>query len=86
MSEGELGKRLQQKIKDGEGKVSFAFGVKPILDECLTWFLEGQPEVSPQTMRWLKVWFGFDADTYDGLRQGCGFKLLQPKELKNSSE
>jgi hypothetical protein len=60
MSEGELGKRLQQKIKDGEGKVSYSFGVKPLLDECLTDLLRGQPELSPQTMRWLNKWYGTD--------------------------
>jgi hypothetical protein len=83
MSEGELGKKIKQKILDGDGKVSFAFGIAPILDEALKEFLNGQPEVSPQTLRFLQIEFGFNPDTYDWKRQGCGVKLLQPKEVVN---
>ena len=57
MSKGELGKRIKQKILDGEGKVSFAFGITPILEECITELLNGQPELSPQTIRWVERWF-----------------------------
>lgn len=57
--EGELGRRIKQKILDGEGKVSYAFGVKPILDACLNDLIRGQPELSPQTLRWLEFWFDF---------------------------
>jgi hypothetical protein len=58
VSEGELGKRIKQKILDGEGKVSFSFGIKPILEECLHELLRGQPDLSPQTLRWLDYEFG----------------------------
>jgi hypothetical protein len=34
--------------------------VELILKECLTDLLRGQPELSPQTMRWLNKWFGTD--------------------------
>jgi hypothetical protein len=33
MSEGELGYKLKAKIVEGQGRVSFAFGIKPILEE-----------------------------------------------------
>ena len=85
MSEGELGKRIKQKIKDGDGRVSFAFGIKPILDEALQDFLSGQPEVSPQTMRFLEIWFGFKADQSQWKPQGCGAVILntaKPQEAK----
>jgi hypothetical protein len=77
MSEGELGKQLKQKILDGEGKVSFAFGVSPILDTCLENLLRGQPELSPQTLRWLKFWFGFDVDKVSHERCDIGVKVLE---------
>jgi hypothetical protein len=56
----ELEKQIKHKILDGEGMVSFAFGIKPILDDCLQDLLRGHPELSPQTMRWLNKWFGTD--------------------------
>jgi hypothetical protein len=34
--------------------------IKQIVDDCLTNLLHGQPELSPQTMRWLNKWFGTD--------------------------
>jgi hypothetical protein len=33
-NQAELYERIRQKIKDGEGKVSFAFGIEPILNEA----------------------------------------------------
>jgi hypothetical protein len=34
MSEGKLGQKLKAKILENQGKVSFAFGVVPIIDEA----------------------------------------------------
>lgn len=34
MSEGELGQRIKAKVFENQGKVSFAFGIAPILDEA----------------------------------------------------
>jgi SOS response regulatory protein OraA/RecX len=33
LSESELGKKIKAKIFENQGKVSFAFGIAPILDE-----------------------------------------------------
>jgi len=33
-----------------------------IVDECLKDLLRSSPELSPQTLRWLKRWFNFDPD------------------------
>jgi hypothetical protein len=65
LKQGELSQRIKEKIREGsngfgETKVSFTFGISPILDECLKDLLRGQPELSPQTMRWLNKWFGTD--------------------------
>lgn len=49
-----------------------------IIDDAVADFLGGQPELSPQTLRWLRNYFGFDPDTYEWKRQGCGVKLLNP--------
>ena len=55
-----------------------------VLDAALVDFLSGQPEVSPQTLRWLRNYFGFDPDTYKWERQGCGVKLIKPIKTKIS--
>jgi hypothetical protein len=44
--------------KQGELKRRLVVSTYPILDECLKDLLHGQPELSPQTMRWLNKWFG----------------------------
>lgn len=64
---------------DNEGVLA----VFEVLDEALSDFLRGQPELSPQTLRWLRLYFGFDPDTYEWKRQGCGVKLIQPVQFKN---
>jgi hypothetical protein len=60
MIEGKLAQKIKVKVSENQGRVSFAFGISPILDECLADLLRGQPELSPQTMRWLNNWFGTD--------------------------
>ena len=86
MSEGELGIRIHQKVIDGNGKVSYAFGIRPIIEVCLKDLLDGSPELSPQTLRWLRRWFGFEVDTFEWQRQGCGVKLLTQTNHKEKME
>jgi hypothetical protein len=38
----------------------WGYEIRPIVKECLQDLLRGQPELSPQTMRWLNKWFGTD--------------------------
>lgn len=66
----ELENKIKQKIKDGEGRVSFAFGIKPILDEAKaefpdinTWskgdsYEDAEQKYLDAVEAWFKKWLG----------------------------
>jgi hypothetical protein len=64
MSEyGELGKKLKEKIFENQGKVSFAFGIAPILAEAKsdlrkTLATNQKVDVGIILMDWYEKWFG----------------------------
>lgn len=47
-----------------------------IIKECLDDLLRGQPELSPQTLRWLKRWWGFDVESAKTEQCSIGTKIL----------
>jgi hypothetical protein len=68
---GELHKKLKKSLNTPKPTLYFdtayqqivilwGYEIRPIVSECLQDLLKGQPELSPQTMRWLNKWFGTD--------------------------
>lgn len=75
MSEGSLGVRIALIVKNlGKPKYDQRM-IDDILDLCLEDLLKGYPELSPQTLRWLKYWFGFDVNDVQFEKSGIGVKI-----------
>jgi hypothetical protein len=63
---GLIGEKIKAKVFENQGKVSFAFGIAPILDEAkaelLTIVNSGVPlnltEYSCLIVKWFEKWFG----------------------------
>jgi hypothetical protein len=61
MNEGELGKRIKQKIIDGEGLVSYSFGIVSIINEAAVCFSDknelSSEEFEKAVHEWFRYWF-----------------------------
>ena len=72
------GKSTQEQRDKNDQLIAKKWVPLEMIEVSIDVLLRGQPELSPQTLRWLKFWFGFDADTFKWEKSGCGIKLLVP--------
>ena len=88
MNESLLREKLEHYFCEGEDKARnelHANWIRKVVEECLHDLLRGQPEISPQTIRWLKNWFAWDIEHAVSERCTIGSKVLSPTNVPKTA-